>query len=38
MKKIFEEPTLECVRITSEAVTGDGIPEMEGGVISKDFW
>ena len=38
MKKLFEEPTLECVRVTSEVVTSD-IPGMGGEVDpSKIIW
>ena len=37
MKKIFEEPTMECVQIFSEVVT-EGLPEIDGGAISNDYW
>ena len=33
MKKIFEEPTIECVRITTEKIAADG----EGGLLEPSF-
>lgn len=37
MKKLFEEPTLECVQITSEVVA-EGLPEMGGEVYPSEMW
>ena len=37
MKKIFEEPTLECVKVINEPVTGD-FPGAEGGWSSISPW